>query len=157
MARASSLLRNEHGASVVELGLVAPIFAAMLMGMVDLSLAFSARLQLEQAAQRTIEEVMQQTGTLTDYTANLKAEGAAAAGVAESAVVPDFYLECSTDGATWTKAATFTTGCGTDPYFARYVSVEITKNYKPMFGTYIFRNASNGQVPLKGKAGVRVQ
>ena len=74
MTRLGKLLRrDERGASVVELALVAPVFAALLLGMVDLSGAYSARLELEQAAQQTIENVMQQPEMLTDYEDLLKA------------------------------------------------------------------------------------
>jgi Flp pilus assembly protein TadG len=153
------LLRNERGNSFVELGLVAPVLAAMLIGMVDISRAYAHRLQLEQAAQRTIEKVMQEPGVLTDYTASLKAEGAAAAGVEEDAVVPDFYLECSTDGTTWAESTTFTSGCPVGTlYYARYVNVAISKAFTPTFSSQYFPGAnSNGTVTLTGRAGIRIQ
>ena len=153
------LLRDARGASIVELALVAPIFAALLIGMVDLSRAYSARLSLEQAAQRTIEKVMQEQQMLTDYTASIKAEGAAAAGVAQSAVTPDFYLECSTNGSTFTRATGFTAGCPAGTlYYARYVSVAISKDFTPTFSTQYFPGAnSNGTVTLTGRAGIRIQ
>ena len=47
--------------SIIELALVAPILASLLIGMVDISRAYSAKLPIEQAAQRAIEKV-QQTG-----------------------------------------------------------------------------------------------
>jgi len=87
-----SLFRSESGNSFVEMGMAAPVLATMLIGMVDLSRAYSAKLQLEQAAQRTIEQVMQQSAASSDYSAALKTEGAAAAGVAESADTPDNWL-----------------------------------------------------------------
>lgn len=156
MNRLRKFTHDERGSSIVELGLVTPIFAMMLIGMIDISRAYTHRLQLEQAAQRTIEEVMQQPEALTDYTNVLKAEGAAAAGVPESAVTPAFWLEC--DG-TAQGAGTFTSSCpsGTT-YYARYVSVAIDKPYDPTFRTSWFPGANaDGTVTLTGRAGVRVQ
>ncbi len=58
MKRLSHLFRDERGTSVIELALVAPILASLVIGMSDLSRAYSAKLQLEQAAQRSIEKAM---------------------------------------------------------------------------------------------------
>lgn len=156
MTRRLNIAPDERGSSVVELGLLTPIFAGLLIGMVDISRAYTHRLLLEQAAQRTIEQVMQQPEALTDYTAALKAEGAAAANVAQSAVTPAFWLEC--DGMSQ-GAGNFTAECptGTTEY-ARYVSVAISKPFDPTFRTSWFPAANaNGTVTLIGRAGVRVQ
>ena len=154
-----TLARAEGGNSFVEMALAAPFLTTLLVGMVDLSRAYSAKLQLVQASQRTIEQVMQQTSVGSNYSAALKAEGAAAAGVAESAVTPDNWLECSADGVTWTRAANFTDSCdAASPMYARYVTVEITKSYKPLFSSKYFPGSDNqGNYTLRGKAGVRVQ
>jgi len=155
----TKLANDRRGSSVVELGLVAPVLAGLFIGMVDLSRAYSERLKLEQAAQRTVEKVMQQHEMLTDYTTQLKSDGAAAAGVAESAVNPSFYMECSTNGTSWTRTATFTTACPSGTlYYRRYVSVAITKEFRPLFGSDLFPGANaNGTYSLTGTAGVRIQ
>ena len=57
IAQLSPYTRDERGASIIELALVAPVLASMLVGMVDLSRAYSYKLKLEQAAQRAIEKV----------------------------------------------------------------------------------------------------
>ena len=44
------LFGNEKGAAIIELALVAPIFALMTVGVVDMSNAFSRKLALEQGA-----------------------------------------------------------------------------------------------------------
>ena len=49
-----SLTRDERGASVIELALVTPFLGSMLVGMVDLSRAYSRKLQLEQASIRQV-------------------------------------------------------------------------------------------------------
>ncbi|WP_425506818.1 hypothetical protein [Sphingomonas rhizophila] len=75
----------------------------MLVGMTDLSRGFSAKLQLTQAAQRSIEKVMQ-TSFQTGAVDTLKAEAASAAGVDASAVTIDYWLQCNGSGKTgWTR------------------------------------------------------
>lgn len=160
MTRIRTLFRSESGNSFVEMALLAPVLTSLLVGMVDLSRAYSAKLQLEQAAQRTIELVMQQAAAANDYTSALKVEGAAAAGVAQTAVIPDNWLECSADGVTWVRDPEgFNDSCdSSQPYYARYVTVEIRKTYKPLFSSKYFPGADqSGNYMLKGKAGVRIQ
>ncbi|MBA2771420.1 MAG: pilus assembly protein [Sphingomonas sp.] len=153
----ANLLRNERGSSIIEMALAAPFLAALLIGMVDLSRGYSAKLQLEQAAQRTIEKIVQQKSVVTDYTAH-KAEAAMAAGVTVDAVTIDAWLECSADGQTWRRAASFSSVCETsEPYYARYVEVDITKIYNPLFGTTYAGANTDGTYTLRGIAGVRIQ
>ena len=153
MGRVRNLLRSEAGSSIVEMALVAPFMAAMVIGMVDLSRAYSTKLEVEQAAQRTIEKVMQQTSVASNYNTALKAEGALAAGVAESAVTPDIWLECN-----GVRAADFyTSSCSAGQTVARYVTVDIAKTYTPMFGTRFLGANANGSFTLHGEAGIRVQ
>ena len=78
MKRLSSLARESAGSVIVELALIAPILATMLIGLVDLSTAYSDKLRLEQVAQRTIEKVMQESFKVADAP-TLKAEAEAAA------------------------------------------------------------------------------
>ncbi len=59
MMSITRLAQDDRGASIIELALVAPILASLLIGMVDLSRAYSHKLLLEQAAQRSIEKVQQ--------------------------------------------------------------------------------------------------
>ena len=151
----TNFLRNlrgdERGAAIIELAMAAPILAVMVIGMSDLSRGYSAKLQLEQAAQRSVEKIMQGAKNTTVYN-SLKTEAATAAGVAESAVTVDYWLECN-----GTRSATYETNCPDGQAFARYLSVEITKNYTPMFKIKWAGSKANGSFDLKGKAGIRVQ
>src|SRR3982751_4872254 len=61
MLRQSNLGANEAGAAIIELALIAPIFALMTIGVVDISNAYSRKLQAEQGAQRAVEKIMQTT------------------------------------------------------------------------------------------------
>ncbi|HET7708056.1 MAG TPA: TadE/TadG family type IV pilus assembly protein [Sphingomicrobium sp.] len=155
MMKLTAIWRAEDGASIVEMGFAAPILSLLLIGMVDMSRGYSAKLQLEQIAQRTVEQVQNGDYAETaDYKTALKAEAAAAAGVATSAVTISSWLECNNDG---TKLA-FTASCSdTSQPYARYVEVSIDKQYTPMFKTRFAGARADGTYMLKGTAGVRIQ
>ena len=147
-----SLAGDERGASLIEMAMVAPVFASMLIGMVDISRAYSAKLQLEQAAYRSIEKV-QQYRTTTDTYTTLQAEAASAAGVATSAVTVDPWLEC--DGV---RQVSYTGICTGTQVPTRYITVTIQKMFTPMFGSRYFPRAnSNGTYTLTGQSGLRTQ
>jgi Flp pilus assembly protein TadG len=82
------LSRDDRGAAIIEMALLAPLLATVVIGMTDLSLAYSQKLLLEQAAQRSIEKAMQgmQGDDSTDIFETLQEEAAATAGVNENAV-----------------------------------------------------------------------
>lgn len=147
-----SLARDERGASIIEMAMVTPVLATLLIGMVDISRAYAAKLQLEQAAQRSIEKVMQyQTGASTYST--LYTEAADAAGVPVTDVTVDYWLECN--GA---RAANYTDSCSPGQTYARYVSVAVDKDFQPMFGTRFFPGANpDGTFTITGEAGLRTQ
>lgn len=145
MKRFPSLLRDGAGNVTIELALLAPILAAMLIGLVDLSNAFSDKLKLEQIAQRSIERVMQNSFTTTQA-ATLKAEAEAAAGSGSTATV-SWWLECN--AVKQTAANAYTGGCPDGQQYARYVQLEITKSYPAMIASTSWT--------LKGKAGIRIQ
>ena len=153
-----SLVRDEGGASLIEMGLALPILSALLIGMVDMSRAYSAKLQLEQAAYRAIEKVQQYNTTASTYN-TLKSEAAAAAtaagftGVTEDNVTIDFWLECN-----GTRAADYNSVCPLNQAYARWVTVDINASFSPMFASRRWPGAnSNGTFTLHGKAGLRTQ
>ena len=74
-------------------------------------------------------------------------------------ITPDAWLECSTNGTTWTRQADLDASCpnATD-ITARYVSLQISRNYTPFFPSKIWPSAnSDGTVTVSGYAEVRVQ
>ena len=131
MGRFSTLLRNGAGNVTIELALLAPILAAMLIGLVDLSNAFSDKLRLEQIAQRSIERVMQKSFKVADV-ADLETEAEAAAGSGSTATV-SYWLECN--AVKMTGASAYTNGCADGQQYARYVQLEITKSYSAMIAS----------------------
>ncbi|MFL6764305.1 MAG: TadE/TadG family type IV pilus assembly protein [Sphingomicrobium sp.] len=145
------LVRDERGASLIEMALVMPFFAALIVGVVDLSRAYSAKLQLEQAAYRAVEKV-QQYQSSDSTVGTLKTEAAAAAGVTETTSNPQitYTLECNGTSQSYTTACT--SGA------VRWVNVDISKNFVPMFTTRAWPGAnSDGSITLHGRAGLRTQ
>ena len=61
MRRLVKLAREDRGAAVIELALIAPVLALLIIGVTDISIAYGRKLELEQAVQRSIEKVMQTT------------------------------------------------------------------------------------------------
>ncbi|HEU0311558.1 MAG TPA: TadE/TadG family type IV pilus assembly protein [Sphingomicrobium sp.] len=146
------LAADDRGTSLVEMALATPFLAATLMGMVDLSRAYSDKLRLEQAAQVAIERVMNRQMSSTSYN-TLKAEAASSAGVAESNVTIDFWLQCN-----GTRQTDYDTSCTTGQVSARYLTVEVQKDFMPMFGTKYFPGAnSDGTYTIRSEAGIRTQ
>src|SRR5260221_6607940 len=88
-----SLRRDQRGNSFIEFALIAPVLAAMLVGVVDISRAVSTKLQLEQAAQRAIE-LAQRTTYATTLNSSLQSEATSAAGTGSSATVTA-WMECN--------------------------------------------------------------
>ena len=145
------LAKDEGGASIIELALVAPILATLLIGMVDLSRAYSHKLQLEQAAQRAIEKVQQYQSTTSTY-GTLQTEAAAAAGVPVANVAIDYWLEC--DG---TRAANYNSACASGQTYGRWVQVDITGTFTPMFKVRWMGSNADGTFTIHGIAGMRTQ
>jgi Flp pilus assembly protein TadG len=152
MMRIPRLASDERGASIIELALVAPILASLLVGMVDLSRAYSYKLQLEQSAQRAIEKVQQYQTTTSTY-GTLQTEAAAAAGVPVGNVTIDYWLECN-----GTRATTYDSVCADGQTYARWVTVTVQGTFTPMFRSkYYPRANSDGTFTIQGKTGMRTQ
>lgn len=120
------LARSSDGTATIELALMLPIFASMLIGVVDITTAFNRKLEMEQAIQRAIERVMQTTTTYT-VEDNIKAEAAAAAGINVNDVIVTYSQTC--DGVV-TPA---TTNCPTNAIAVRYTNVKASTIFTPMF------------------------
>ena len=153
IVRMASLWRDERGNSFLEMALAAPLLASLFVGMVDVSRAVSAKIDLEQAAQRAVERV-QATEYKTTDASTIQGEAQTAAGTGSSATV-DSWLECNNNG-THLDFDTGTCSSSTDPY-ARYVEVNVQKSFTPLFGSMFPGANSNGTVTVNGQATVRVQ
>jgi Flp pilus assembly protein TadG len=162
-ARFASIRANERGASLIELALAAPFMAALLIGMADMARAYSLKLMLEQASQRSIEMVENQRSVQTSYSSALTTEATGAmtdAGYSTgNTYAPDAWLECSSDGTTWTRQSDFNGSCpNAGDTTARYVSMRISRSFAPMFPSRAWPGAdANGNITLSGYAEVRIQ
>lgn len=150
--------RDERGASIIELAMTMPVLAGLLIGMVDISRAYSAKLQLSQAAYRAVEKVQQYQASASTYS-TLKTEAVAAAQasgfptVTDSDVVVDYWLEC--DG---TRQSNYDSVCPASQAYARWITVDISGKFVPVFPTSKWPGSnSDGTYTLHGKAGLRTQ
>jgi len=169
-----NLLRDQRGAAIIELALVAPVLAVGVIGIVDLSNAYSRKLALEQGAQRAVEKIMQTTSystvesTLTTE-AVCKVNGMNNDGTCKSSpitssnVTVTWRLQCtSSSGAVTNQTSndsttfdTFVCPAGTATQ-AKYVQIALTDKYTPMFPIHFASyNSSDGTYHLSATAGVR--
>lgn len=159
--RLSQLSRNERGAAVIELALVAPILATLVIGITDVSMAYGHKLELEQGAQRAIEKVMQTTGSDTaEATIQKEAvcqingtndDGTCKTGrITIDDVDVTYLLEC--DGA----EQDFETDCVAGQSEIRYIEAKVSEVYEPTFPVP-FAGQTDGKWHLSATAGVRTQ
>lgn len=150
------LRRNEEAVAVIELALAAPLLMLLFVGMVDLSLLASAKIDLEQAAQRTTDYALAKRPTNGDgtYLAN---EAAGVAKVPLTNVTVELFLECN-----GVRQVSFDTPCSPGQAQARFASIEIRKkvemtfNWKKMASFYE-QTEQDSEVQLAGDSVVRFQ
>jgi Flp pilus assembly protein TadG len=144
-----TLTRDDRGVAAIELALAAPLLATLVIGTVDLSNAYSRKLQLEQAAQRGVEKIMQTTeGDTVDTT--VVDEIKAIAG-STATVTMTTRLECNQ-----VVKPDFNTQCAANEYEARYILVNVSDEFAPQFPVTFGANA-NGKYPINVKVGMRTQ
>lgn len=167
---------DERGTAVIELALVAPMLALTVIGIVDMSNAYSRKLALEQGAQRSIEKVMQTTGTTT-VEDTIKTEAVCQVNgmntdgtcktspITTSNVTVSYRLEC-TDSAGSTMTYTASDSAIFDSLYcnsgtvseARYLEVALTDKYTPMFPIHFASFTSgDGTYHLSATAGMRTK
>jgi Flp pilus assembly protein TadG len=152
MMNRTSLLASDRGNALIEMALVAPVLGALLLGTIDMSRAYSIRVDLEQAAHRAVE--MEQVKNYAESdNAGIKSEAETAAGSGSTATVTD-WLQCGTD----TTKLNFTSSCADGVASARFLQVSISKSFTPLFTNSVFAHRNqDGTVSLTANAGVRVQ
>ena len=169
------LREDRRGAVIIELAMVAPVLALTVIGIVDMSNAFSRKLALEQGAQRAIEKIMQTTeidtveGTLKTETVcqvnGTNADGTCKTSpITTSDVTVTFRLECTDPGGTVTTqvstdATTFDAlTCPPLCKEARYIEVNVNDKYTPIFPlTFASFNTGDGTYHMSATAGMRTQ
>jgi Flp pilus assembly protein TadG len=171
------LLRDRRGAAVIEMALVAPVLALGVIGIVDVSNAYSRKLALEQGAQRAVEKIMQTT-SYTTVEATLANEAICqvngttttngvttcnSSPLTLSNVMITWRLHCVSSTGTVTEqtsndSATFDTYvCPSNTASqAKYVQVTLSDYYTPMFPIHFAAfNTSDGTYHLAAVAGMR--
>ena|SRR5436190_17732551 len=150
--------RDERGASIIEMALILPVFGTLVIGVADISRAYSQKLLLEQAAFRAIEKVQQYQSNSSTYNTlkNEAVTAATAAGftdVTTSNVTVDYWLECS-----GVRQTDYNTTCSTEPATARWITIDIPHSFSPMFASNRWPGSNaNGSYTLHGRAGLRTQ
>ena len=161
MTRLMTVIRDQRGAAMIELAFVAPVIALMTVGVVDLSNGFGTKLRVEQAAQRSIEKVMQTTGVLTvENTIAAEAvcqyNGTNANGSCKTApltaadVVVTHRLECD-------NIVTVAPDCLPTQEESRWIQVTVSTDYTPMFPLHFSGIDANGKYHIQSIAGMRTQ
>lgn len=163
MNRLIQLWREERGAAIIELAIVAPVIALMTVGVVDLSNGFGTKLRVEQAAQRSVEKVMQTTG-ITNVETTIANEaicqfnGTLSNGTCKTApltadnVAVVHSLYCN-NGAT----PVATDDCPDGQTESKWIKVTVTTEYKPMFPLHFTGIDANGKYRIQASAGMRTE
>ena len=156
---APRLFASERGAAIIELALVAPFLALLMIGVVDMSNAYTRKLALEQGAQRAIEKIMQTVN-------GLNADGTCkATPITAADVTVTYRLDC-TDAAGTTASQTSTDATAFDAYTcaggtvseAKFISVHLTDKYTPIFPVHFSSfNTGDGTSHLAAPAGMRTK
>jgi Flp pilus assembly protein TadG len=151
------LIRDQRGVGFVELALVAPMIALFFLGMVDMSKIIAARIDMEQAAQRTTDLALGKRPP-NDSTTYLVNEAVSASGQPSSNVTVTLSLEC--DG---TVQSSFTGTCSTGQETRRFATVSITKtvntgfNWRAMGAMFTGQSATYTPITVTGDSVVRLQ
>ncbi|WP_294123587.1 TadE/TadG family type IV pilus assembly protein [Sphingomonas sp.] len=155
------LRRDNSGAVLIEFAFVAPILALMSVGAIDMSNAFGKKLQLEQAAQRSIEKVMQTTGELTveqtiateavcQYNGTNENGTCKTAPITTANVTVTHRLECN-------GTVTADADCPDGETESRWIQVVVRDNYQPMFALHFAGLNDDGTYHLQATAGMRTE
>jgi Flp pilus assembly protein TadG len=163
MIRLLQRWRDDRGTAIIELAIVAPVIALMTVGVVDLSNGFNTKLKIEQAAQRSIEKVMQTTG-ITNVETTIANEaicqfnGTEANGTCKAAPLTAANVSV-THSLYCNNAATPTTAvdCAEGEVESRWIRVTVWTNYEPMFQLRFSGAGSDGKYRIEARAGMRTE
>ncbi|MES2905390.1 MAG: TadE/TadG family type IV pilus assembly protein [Pseudomonadota bacterium] len=163
MGRLLKLWREDRGAAIIELAIVAPVIALMTVGVVDLSNGFNTKLKVEQAAHRSVEKVMQTTG-ITDVETTIASEaicqfnGTDANGDCKTAplttanVTVTHSLYCN-NGANPVADV----DCPTGQTESKWIKVTVWTEYTPLFPLKFSGIDAGGKYRIEASAGMRTE
>lgn len=149
-ARIAPLRVDARGATLVEFAIAAPILGLFVVGIGDLARGISERVALQQATHRAIE--LAHLGRNGPDYSFITPEAATAAGVPQSNVNLEQWLECSG------TRKPFASTCEPGQQTARYIKLTVNSKFWPLFGAAFYTSLSaDGSVPLSANASLRVQ
>lgn len=168
---ATRLFANERGAAVIEMALIAPVLALGVIGIVDMSNAYSRKLGLEQGVQRAVEKIADTTenASVESTLANevkCQVNGSTTSGgvttcnsSANQTITVTWRMDCIVG--TTTTSQTTTSSSTYDGYVTActgikegYVQVSVTDKYFPLFPIH-FASFNTDSYPISATAGVR--
>lgn len=157
LARLRNLLRDSRGVAVIELALAAPVFLIMVAGVADLSSAYSRKLALEQAAQRSIEKIMQTSAETTpDQVLLAEAIAQAGGGLTADDVAIRYSLYCfGNDGGS--RQLDYNAECDEGQSSAHYLEVQVSDEYDPILPIHFGPTTADGKMPVNATAGMRIE
>lgn len=146
-----TLASDRRGVAAIELALAMPVLLTLVTGIADMSLAYSRKLALEQAVQRSIEMV-QQTTEETSVEDVIKAEVADQGDVGVENVAVEHLLYCAGE-----LAGDFNAECADESTEVRYIKVTVTGEYDPFFPAVLGTPNANGNYDVVATAGIRTK
>ena len=173
MLRLSKMRADERGSIIVELALVAPVLAMMIVGVVDMSNAYSRKLGLEQGAQRALEKIMQTTDDDTVETTlkteavcqvnGMKSDGTCnTTPITAADVTVTYRAEFTATGGAVTSCSNVDplivdacTRPGSLASEAHFILITINDKYTPMFPLHFSSINSDGTYHMSATAGMR--
>ena len=162
MKRLVKLWREDRGAAIIELAIVAPVIALMTVGVVDLSNGFGTKLKIESCA-ASVEKVMQTTG-ITDVETTIVSEaicqfnGTMPDGTCNTApltaanVTVLHTLYCN-NGATPIADV----DCPAGQTESKWIKVTVWTDYKPLFPLQFTGIDGGGKYRIQASAGMRTE
>lgn len=144
-----SLWACRRGSAGAEMVLITPVLAGLLFVGMDIGLAFSQKLRLEQAAQRGVELALAPGTVGTGNFSHVSTDVVAAYGKPVQSIRVDNWLECN-----GVRQNNWNSFCPAGQTFARYVSVRVQDDYEP---SYDFGGVLPGRFRLTGDAAARLQ
>jgi Flp pilus assembly protein TadG len=125
----SALPHSEHGASLVEMAILLPLFMLLLMGAVDFGRALYLSTEIVGAAQAAAVYGAQNPTDTTGMTAAAKDDAPAVSNL--SVTNASYGCECS-DGTSYSASCAAIPSCNTTTEVYR-VNVTVTGAYTPLF------------------------
>lgn len=161
MKRFIKLWQEDRGAAIIELAFVAPVIALMTVGVVDLSNGFGTKLKVEQAAQRSVEKVMQTTGitnvetTIADeaicqFNGTFDNGDCKTAPLTTANVTVAHSLYCN-------NVVSTAPDCTAGQTESRWIKVTVWTDYQPLFPLHFTGIDANGKYRIQASAGMRTQ